>query len=188
MATIIKSGSLATDNWRRLDPAGALEASIAAGAPLLVALADWLDLRERLLASGLPLGVALDGHDDPNPLLADLTTLALIAIRIPKFTDGRGYSLARLLRSRHGYRGELRATGDVLHDQLFYLKRCGFDAFELRADQDPQAALTAFAPFSAAYQASADQVHPLFRRRSESILHAGTPEARSPLTAIEAQP
>jgi len=79
--------------------------------------------------------------------------------------DGRGYSIARLLRERYGWRGELRAIGDVLRDQLFYLTRCGFDAFELRAGQDAQAALTALADFSEAYQSSVERPQPLFRRR-----------------------
>ena len=81
------------------------------------------------------------------------------------FVDGRGYTLARLLRERHGYRGELRAIGDVLRDQLYYLSRCGFDAFAMRADQVPQQALSAFDEFSEAYQASVERPEPLFRRR-----------------------
>jgi uncharacterized protein (DUF934 family) len=64
----------------------------------------------------------------------------LIAVRFPKFGDGRGYSIARLLRERYGYRGELRAVGDVLRDQLLFMKRSGFDSFSLREDQDPDEA------------------------------------------------
>ena len=79
------------------------------------------------------------------PWLADIP---LIAIRFPVFTDGRGYSLARLLRTRHGYTGELRAVGDVLRDQLYFLQGCGFDAFQLRADQCPEEALAAFQDYS----------------------------------------
>ena len=86
--------------------------------------------------------------DDVAPLLPWLATLPLIAIRFPVFTDGRGYSLARLLRGRHGYAGELRAVGDVLRDQLYFLQRCGFDSFALRADQPPEEALAAFHDYS----------------------------------------
>jgi uncharacterized protein (DUF934 family) len=82
--------------------------------------------------------VWLGPDDDVAPLLPWLATLPLIAIRFPVFTDGRGYSLARLLRGRHGYAGELRAVGDVLRDQLYFLQRCGFDSFALRADQPPE--------------------------------------------------
>jgi len=88
-----------------------------------------------------------------------------VAVHFPQFADGRGYSLGRLLRERYGWRGELRAIGDVLRDQLFYLTRCGFDAFDLREDQDLQAALSAFDDFSESYQTAVDQRQPLFRRR-----------------------
>jgi uncharacterized protein (DUF934 family) len=90
---------------------------------------------------------------------------ALVAVNFPQFTDGRGYSSARLLRERYGWRGELRAIGDVFRDQLFYLARCGFDAFALRQGEDAQAALAAFDDFSDAYQTAADRPLPLFRRR-----------------------
>jgi uncharacterized protein (DUF934 family) len=86
-------------------------------------------------------------------------------VHFPTFTDGRGYSTARLLRERYGYRGELRAVGDVLRDQLFYLSRVGFDAFALRQDQDAEGALASLADFSESYQASVERPQPLFRRR-----------------------
>jgi uncharacterized protein (DUF934 family) len=86
-------------------------------------------------------------------------------VNFPKFNDGRGFSIGRLLRERYGFRGELRAIGDVLRDQLFFLARCGFDAFALRDDQDVDEALGAFADFSEAYQPALDQPVPLFRRR-----------------------
>jgi uncharacterized protein (DUF934 family) len=87
-------------------------------------------------------------------------------VNFPKFADGRGYSTARLLRERYGYHGEIRAIGDVLHDQLFFMKRCGFDAYAVRADKDIEAALAGFDDFSDAYQAAVDQPQPLFRRRA----------------------
>ena len=86
-------------------------------------------------------------------------------MQFTSFTDGRGYSIGRLLRQRYGWRGELRAIGDVQRDQLFYLARCGFDAFALRDGEDVEVALAAFDDFSEAYQASVDQPLPLFRRR-----------------------
>ena len=89
---------------------------------------------------------------------------ALIAVNFPRFVDGRGYSIA-LLRERYGYSGELRAIGDVLPDQLQFMKRCGFDAFALRPDKDAtKAARLNF--FSQTYQAAADTDVPLFRRRA----------------------
>ena len=109
-------------------------------------------------------GVWLEPDDDPALAVEFFPQLALIGVHFPKFTDGRGYSTAVLLRTRYGWRGELRALGDVLQDQLHALRRVGFDSFALRADRDPQSALRGFTPFSDAYQGSVDQPLPAFRR------------------------
>src|SRR4051794_23757854 len=87
----------------------------------VVPLADW---------KGEP-GVRLESSDDPEALAGHLDRLTLVAIHFPTFTDGRGYSIARLLRERYGFKGEIRAVGEVLRDNLFYLSRCGFDSFDL---------------------------------------------------------
>jgi uncharacterized protein (DUF934 family) len=110
-------------------------------------------------------GVVLEPHEEPSALAGVLDWISLIAIRFPKFGDGRGYSIARLLRERYGYSGELRAIGDVLRDQLLFLKRSGFDSFDLRDDQDPDEALAAFRELSEQYQSSNTEPLPLFRRR-----------------------
>ena len=107
----------------------------------------------------------LEPGDDPASVAARLGSVARVEVNFPSFTDGRGYSIARLLRERHGYRGELRAVGDVQRDQLFYLARCGFDAFLLRDGQDAGESLAALNDFSEAYQASVERPQPLFRRR-----------------------
>jgi uncharacterized protein (DUF934 family) len=167
MAQIVANGRIEADNWRLLDTPAAVAALDNAGsthARVLVPLALWLEERIALLATQHELGVLLEGTEDPARLAGDIDRLALIAVRIPRFADGRSYSVARLLRGRYRYQGELRAVGDVLHDQLFYLMRVGFDAFALRADQDPHAAQAALEAFSAPYQGSSDQP-PLFRRR-----------------------
>jgi len=109
--------------------------------------------------------VVLEPGDDPGALEGSLCRIEALAIRFPSFGDGRGYSIARLLRERYGYRGELRAVGEVARDHLFAMAQCGFDAFQLRAGEDPQAALAAFGDFSEAYQATAARPLPLFRRR-----------------------
>jgi uncharacterized protein (DUF934 family) len=112
----------------------------------------------------LALGVLLEPADDPlaaQPLFAHLQ---LIAVNFPKFTDGRGYSSATLLR-RAGWFGPLRAEGDIQRDQLAPLARVGFDRFALRADQDAQVALAAFADFADHYQAAQSPELPYFRRR-----------------------
>lgn len=109
--------------------------------------------------------IRLEPHDDPAAVAARLAAAARVDVHFPRFTDGRGYSIARLLRERFGYRGELRAVGDVRRDQLFYLSRVGFDAFLLPEGEDGEAALAALRDFSEAYQASVDRPQPLFRRR-----------------------
>jgi uncharacterized protein (DUF934 family) len=162
MAIIIKFRQVVADNWQLLKPADAV--AVPAAGDVIVALDVWRKQRDALLTRAGRLGVWLDSHEDPAHIADDLRHLALVAVNFPQFTDGRGYSIARVLRERHGWRGELRAIGDVLRDQLFYLSRCGFDAFDLRPDQDAHAALAAFDDFSEAYQASVERL-PLFRRR-----------------------
>jgi uncharacterized protein (DUF934 family) len=110
--------------------------------------------------------VVLQATDDPAALAGRIDALAVIAINFPKFGDGRGYSIARLLRERFGYKGELRAIGEVARDHLHAMAQCGFDAFQLRAGEDPHEALKAFGDFSEQYQATAAQAAPLFRRRA----------------------
>ena len=110
----------------------------------------------------------LEPHDDPAAFAAGLDDVTRVEVNFPSFTDGRGYSIARLLRERHGYGGELRAVGDVQRDQVFYLARCGFDAFQLREGEDAEAALAALGDFSEAYQASVERPQPLFRRREKA--------------------
>lgn len=112
------------------------------------------------------IGVWLDSHDEPGTLSGQLNRLPLIAVNFPKFADGRGYSIARLLRERYGYQGELRAIGDVLLDQLQFMKRCGFDSYALRDDKDPAKAARCLNFFSQNYQAATDNDTPLFRRRA----------------------
>jgi uncharacterized protein (DUF934 family) len=109
----------------------------------------------------------LEPHEDPGAHAARLGSLARVEVNFPKFGDGRGFSIARLLRERHGYAGELRAVGEVGLDHLHAMALCGFDSFLLRDGEDVEAALAAFEPFSEAYQGSVTQPLPLFRRRLE---------------------
>jgi uncharacterized protein (DUF934 family) len=103
-----------------------------------------------------PVALVLMSHEDPLLLEGRLDGLHMIAIDFPRFSDGRGFSLANLLRTRLHWHKEMRAIGDVLIDQLFFMQRCGFDAFALRGDQDKARALKAFHDFPAAYQHNAD--------------------------------
>jgi uncharacterized protein (DUF934 family) len=166
MATLIKEQRIVADSWRLLSrgPKGELP-EVPAQGDVIVPLALWLARRDALLAYPGKLGVWLDAHEAPEAIAADLRRFALVAVNFPKFGDGRGYSIARLLRERYGYEGELRAIGDVLHDFLYFMKQCGFDAFVLRDDQEVQAALSALDTFSEGYQTSVLRPVPLFRRR-----------------------
>ena len=107
----------------------------------------------------------LEPTDDPAAVAERLARVARVEVHFPKFGDGRGFSIGRLLRERYGYTGELRAVGHITRDHLFFLESCGFDAFELREGEDPHAALAAFDDFSESYQASPKRAQPLFRRR-----------------------
>jgi uncharacterized protein (DUF934 family) len=109
--------------------------------------------------------IRLEPQDDPASVAARLAGASRVEVNFPKFGDGRGYSIARLLRERYGYRGELRAVGQVVKDHLLYMESVGFDAFLLRDGDDPQEALAGFKVFSEAYQASVKNPLPLFRRR-----------------------
>ena len=109
--------------------------------------------------------IRLEPHDDPAAVADRLAGAARVEVNFPKFGDGRGYSIARLLRERFGYKGELRAVGQITRDHLFFMESVGFDAFELRAGEDPHEALAAFNDFSESYQASPKRPQPLFRRR-----------------------
>jgi uncharacterized protein (DUF934 family) len=147
MNTLIRNGQIVEDGWLWIDADEALvDARLATGGCLVLPLAVWLAHRTSL--DPARAGVWLGPDDEPESVLPWLADIPLIAIRFPVFTDGRGYSLARLLRNRHGYTGELRAVGDVLRDQLYFLHHCGFDAFQLRADQLPHEALAAFRDYS----------------------------------------
>jgi uncharacterized protein (DUF934 family) len=122
--------------------------------------------RQIVDAPSPPDMVVLEPTDDPRALADRLPGLKLIAVNFPKYGDGRGYSIARLLRERYGYKGELRAVGVVARDHLQLMAQCGFDSFQLREGEDAQAALAAVEDFSEAYQANAAQPVPLFRRRA----------------------
>lgn len=166
MATLIKERRIVTDSWRLLERgAGGELPELRANDDVIVPVELWLTRAEELAARPGKLGVWLDAHEGPEAIADEVDRFALIAVNFPRFGDGRGYSIARLLRERWGYRGELRAIGEVLHDHLYFMEQCGFDAFALREDQDARAALSAFTTFSDGYQTSALRPLPLFRRR-----------------------
>ena len=168
MTRIIRNASIVDDAWTILKLAeGETPESVALSEQnVIVPLPVWQARKDELISRGQPLGVWLDSHEGPEAIAADLRHFTVIAVNFPKFADGRGFSTARLLRERYAYTGELRAIGDVLQDQLYYMKRCGFDAYAVRADKDIVAALAGLDDFSDSYQAAADQPQPLFLRRT----------------------
>jgi phosphoadenosine phosphosulfate reductase len=163
MPQLIKNGALAEDRYTLLREAASL-AEVPAG-PAIVPLSLWQAERATLRARG-DVGVWLAPACDPAALTGDIGALPLIAVDFPQFSDGRGYSIARLLRDRHGFNGELRAIGDVQRDQLYLLAECGFDAFALRADRDAADALAGFSDFAGVYAATTRTPRPWFRRRT----------------------
>ena len=169
MARIIRRRAVIQDNWLLLEQNAA--GTLPFSGDVIVPLALWTSERDTLSFRLGRIGVWLDAGIDPAQLAPDLARFGVVAIRFGSTTDGRGYTLARLLRERFGYRGELRAIGNVLRDQLYYLSRCGYDAFALRADQDLGHALSAFDDFSEDYQASVERPEPLFRRRLQQEPH-----------------
>ena len=171
MPKLIKGGGLVADRYTLLPDAYSLS-DLPDGAPVIVPLALWIAERRALLIRG-DVGVLLAPEDDPDALAGDVAALPVITIDFPQFTDGRGYSAARLLRERHRYQGELRATGDVLRDQLYAMAECGFDAFALRDDRDLQGALASLADFAGLYAPTTRVPQPWFRRRA-----AGTTAVR----------
>ena len=161
MAEIIKDSAINHDAWQVVSKD---ETTVPAGEKLLLPLALWLQHRTAL-ANRSDIGVWFDSDEQPDTDMAsDLQTLPLIAINFPSFTDGRGFSIARLLRERFGYTAELRAIGYVLRDQLCFMKRCGFNSFVLQPHIDMAAALASLHDFTEYYQTSVDQPQPLFRR------------------------
>ena len=167
MKKLIKNGALAPhDPWTVLREASGPEVLQAApGRSFIVPLVFWRNYRDLLAEYPGGSGVWLDSHETPEAIAGELADIPIIALHFPEFRDGRAFTNARELREHYGFGGELRAIGDVLRDQIFYMSRCGFDSFALRHDQDPEDCLRALGDFSNRYQASIDEPLPLFRRR-----------------------
>ncbi len=160
---IIKNREIVEDTWSRVSEEATVD-TLPEG-NVIVPLSLWKSEKAHLLARQGKLGIQLESDIDLNEIREDLPHFDVVALNFPAFKDGRHYSNARLLRQRYNYRGEIRAVGDVLRDQLFFMERVGFDAFELRADRDMDDALNAFSEFTVRYQAATDEPRPLFKRR-----------------------
>ena len=142
---------------------------IPASGKIIVPLSVWIARKAELadrIAKG-EVGVWLATHEVLETLVEavpDLNALPLIAVHVERFADGRIFSIGNLLRTRHGYKNELRAFGDVLRDQLFFLKRCGYDSYLVRADRSAEDALAGLKDFTEPYQGAVDNSQPAWRR------------------------
>ena len=167
MPKIIKDKAIVSDDWTllKLAEGESPESAVIPSGEQIVPLKVWLAQQSHLSARS-DIGVWIASDERSEELGEAVSTLPLIAIDFPSFADGRGYSIAYQLRARQGFQGELRAIGDVLRDQLFYMQRVGFNAFATRADRSIEDALKGLTDFSDTYQTSWDQKSPLFRRVS----------------------
>ena len=160
MPELIINGQLAQDTYRQLDA----DSAIPASGDLLLPLERW----QGFAASGEQrsgrTGVWLASDQLAEALGDDIHQADAVAVEFPKFVDGRGFSTAYLLRNRLGYQGELRAIGDILLDQLFYLQRVGFNAFLIPDGKSAEKGLEMLEPISVRYQASTDTPAPLYRQ------------------------
>lgn len=160
MRKLIRDRQVVEDHWQTVATG---EVAPATG-DVIVPLATFLADTPALLGRQGRLGVLLQPGEDLAELVPYLPQLALVAINFPVFFDGRGLSSARELRERHGFRGEIRAVGDVQRDVLFGMYRCGFNAFVLPEGKSPESALAAFDNIPAGYQADMHQPLPIYQR------------------------
>ena len=177
---LIKNGTLVEDNWVRVIDGAPLPDADA----LLLSLDVWRDSRDALIASGKRLGILLAADQPPVLIADDIGRFDLVALDFPTFKDGRAYSYARLLRERHGYARELRAVGHVLRDQFSFMRRCGFDAFEIADGASAEDWARAMTEISRVYQPATDR-----RRTIASLRHrrpaaaAAAPSGAAPVSS-----
>ena len=161
---MIKDMQIQKDPWRHLDDENAVLDN-----PFTVSWDRWETMRDTWPEGTTPIGVRVTTDIDPHALGQDAHQFGIIIVDYPIFTDGRGHSVAYLLRTRYGYSGELRAAGYVTRDQVGYLRRCGFDAIVLKDGKDPHDALQGFGELATRYQPSADGNEPVWRRRVAEV-------------------
>ncbi|MGH8298118.1 MAG: DUF934 domain-containing protein [Steroidobacteraceae bacterium] len=168
---ILSKRALVEDDWRLIDDGRtAIE---SAGGKVIVTLARWRAERQALLSAQAAVGVLVPNTADIEAVYPEIGARPLIALQFPAFTDGRALSQAVVLRKRLGFRGELRAVGDVIRDLVFWLGRCGFDSIVPRKDQSLEACRQALDELTVAYQAAADAHTPVWvrRRRGQVVVH-----------------
>ncbi len=169
---LIKENILASDPWYHASD----DTPLLPDVPATVSLARWQAERGAILRSGMDIGVRLDSSDAAEIIADDLEHFGIVVLNFPAFTDGRAYSQARLIRDRFGFGGEIRATGDVLYDQLQMMHRCGFDAFEVRKDHDVEGFIDALNEVDIFYQGAAGRGLSLRELRKAASVHTAAAE------------
>lgn len=163
---ILKHGALQPNEWQELSDDAALPES----GSVIVSLERWRRDEAALRTSNRQIGVRLQNSQSPLALANDIDRLSLVVVEFPKFSDGRAFSQARLLRDRLGFKGEIRAVGSILRDQYLFMIRCGIDAVELPDGKPIDGYLDALAEFSVWYQPAADE-----RKTAMSLRHGKKP-------------
>lgn len=159
MRQIIKDGQLVDDNWTMVDEVGLFPEG-----KILISSSSWNEQQVQISKRYGEVGIWMTSEEQPEDI-ENVARIPVIAVLFENFMDGRGFSIARLLRERFDFQGEIRAVGSPIRDQLTYMVKCGFNAFDLADHYDPEEALTSLSDFSESYQTSVDQKEPLFRRR-----------------------
>ncbi len=164
MPKLTNNGKLQADDWQVVSKESAPALAEMFSGQWLVHVKWYVENQEELTNRN-NIGVWLDSDDEAESVSSVIGHLPVIGVNFPVFTDGRGFSIGRTIRERYKFTGELRAIGNFMQDQLFYLKRCGFDAFIVGDKVDAESMAKSLADFSDVYQAAVDQPVPLFRRR-----------------------
>ena len=159
MPLFINHELIACNPWQSLEEDQPLPES----GHILLSLQQLIENKDALSTAPLTWGLKVNGSEDIQQVITESQPLKLIVIEIPAFTDGRGFSFARMLR-RAGFQGEIRATGDVSRDRLTFLKRCGFNAFDIPEDRYSPELHQAFTEISVHYQGAADNAKPVYRQ------------------------
>lgn len=168
MQKLIKDGVIQENTWTLVAKSEGEASAVAVPAgQVLIPVSVWLAQKEQL-QSRTDIGVWFDSDEAADLIADDANRFAVIGVSFPLFMDGRSFSTARLLRERYGFKGELRAVGNFIRDQLCYLRRCGVNAFAFaNPEADLEEAVKSLADLQEYYQASVDQPLPLFRRRAQ---------------------
>ncbi len=161
---LIKDGKIAENIWRFVTD----DEALTGVGNLVVTLDRWQENKPDLAGYNDRLGIRLRSDQGPDLIAEDLERFDLIELEFPVLPDGRAFSYARLLRERYGYDGEIRAVGDIIKDQLFFMQRCGINSFDLPDQRNAEDALSALGGFSVVYQPAADDLAPSYRRRFKS--------------------